>query len=54
MVGPLLGGGLLRTLALASIWAIFAMSWDIQSGYTGYISFGHSALSGAAGYTTAS
>ena len=53
MVGPLLGGGLLRTLALASIWAIFAMSWDMQSGYTGYISFGHSALSGAAGYTTA-
>ncbi|WP_435552266.1 branched-chain amino acid ABC transporter permease [Natrinema sp. CGMCC1.2065] len=53
MVGPLLGGGLLRTLALASIWAIFAMGWDIQSGYTGYISFGHSALSGAAGYTTA-
>ncbi|WP_226481361.1 branched-chain amino acid ABC transporter permease [Natrinema amylolyticum] len=53
VVGPLLGGGLLRTLALASIWAIFAMSWDIQSGYTGYISFGHSALSGAAGYATA-
>ncbi|WP_222919796.1 branched-chain amino acid ABC transporter permease [Natrinema sp. SYSU A 869] len=53
IVGPLLGGGLLRTLALASIWAIFAMSWDIQSGYTGYISFGHSALSGAAGYATA-
>ncbi|WP_137289790.1 branched-chain amino acid ABC transporter permease [Natronorubrum halophilum] len=52
-VGPLVGGGLLRTLALASIWAIFAMSWDIQSGYTGYISFGHSVLSGAAGYTTA-
>ncbi len=24
----------------------------LQSGYTGYISFGHSALSGAAGYTT--
>ncbi|WP_306056716.1 branched-chain amino acid ABC transporter permease [Natronococcus wangiae] len=50
---PLVLGGLLRTLALASIWAIFAMSWDIQSGYTGYISFGHSALSGAAGYTMA-
>jgi len=39
------------TLALAAIWAIFAMSWDIQSGYTGYISFGHSVLSGAAAYT---
>jgi branched-chain amino acid transport system permease protein len=43
----------LRTLALASIWAVFAMGWDIQSGYTGYISFGHSVLSGGAAYTTA-
>ena len=50
---PLVSGTMLRTLALASIWAIFAMSWDIQSGYTGYISFGHSALSGIAGYATA-
>ena len=49
----LVSGTMLRTLALASIWAVFAMSWDIQSGYTGYISFGHSALSGIAGYTTA-
>jgi branched-chain amino acid transport system permease protein len=49
----LVSGTMLRTLGLASIWAIFAMSWDIQSGYTGYISFGHSALSGVAGYTTA-
>ncbi|AXR79064.1 branched-chain amino acid ABC transporter permease [Natrarchaeobaculum sulfurireducens] len=46
-------GGLLRTLALASIWAILAMAWDIQSGYTGYISFGHAVLSGGAAYTTA-
>jgi branched-chain amino acid transport system permease protein len=38
--------------ALASIWAIFAMGWDIISGHTKYISFGHSALSGAAAYTT--
>jgi branched-chain amino acid transport system permease protein len=51
--GPLVSGSMLRTMALASIWAIFAMSWDIQSGYTGYISFGHSVLSSAAGYTTA-
>ncbi len=50
---PLVSGTLLRTLALASIWAVFAMSWDVQSGYTGYISFGHSVLSGIAGYTTA-
>ena len=50
---PLVSGSLLRTMALASIWGIFAMSWDIQSGYTGYISFGHSVLSAAAAYTTA-
>jgi len=42
-----------RTLALACIWAIFAMGWDIQSGFTGYISFGHSVLSGTAAYTVA-
>ncbi|MFC4544324.1 branched-chain amino acid ABC transporter permease [Halosolutus amylolyticus] len=50
---PLLAGNYMRTLTLACIWAIFAMGWDIQSGYTGYISFGHSVLSAAAGYTTA-
>ncbi|MXR51060.1 branched-chain amino acid ABC transporter permease [Halovenus sp. WSH3] len=42
-----------RPLAYACIWAVFAMGWDIQSGYTGYISFGHSVLSGGAAYTTA-
>jgi len=51
--GPLYSGSMIRTLGIASIWAIFAMSWDVQSGYTGYISFGHSVLSGAAGYTVA-
>lgn len=50
---PIVSGTLLRTLALSCIWAVFAMSWDIQSGYTGYISFGHSILSGIAAYTTA-
>jgi branched-chain amino acid transport system permease protein len=32
---------------------MFAMSWDILSGRTGYISFGHPFLIGIAGYTTA-
>jgi branched-chain amino acid transport system permease protein len=50
---PFWGYGFLYVLALANIWAIFAMSWDIISGHTGYISFGHSLLSGAAAYTTA-
>ncbi|MFU8870000.1 branched-chain amino acid ABC transporter permease [Natronococcus sp.] len=44
---------LVQTMTVACIWAVFAMSWDIQSGYTGYISFGHSVLSGAAAYATA-
>jgi branched-chain amino acid transport system permease protein len=44
---------LVQTMTIACIWAIFAMSWDIQSGYTGYISFGHSVLSGTAAYATA-
>ncbi|MFB1064244.1 branched-chain amino acid ABC transporter permease [Natrinema sp. H-ect4] len=44
---------LIQAMIAASIWAILAMGWDIQSGYTGYISFGHSVLSGGAGYTTA-
>jgi branched-chain amino acid transport system permease protein len=48
---PLVEGPLNLIFATAGIWAIFAMSWDVQSGYTGYISFGHSVLSGAAGYT---
>ncbi|AJF25129.1 branched-chain amino acid ABC transporter permease [Haloarcula sp. KBTZ06] len=52
VTAPLWGQDYLRPLTLGAVWAVFAMGWDIQSGYTGYISFGHSALSGAAGYTT--
>ncbi|MFQ6116964.1 MAG: branched-chain amino acid ABC transporter permease [Candidatus Bipolaricaulia bacterium] len=40
-------------LTLANFFAVFAMSWDILSGYTGQISFGHSFFIGAAGYTSA-
>jgi branched-chain amino acid transport system permease protein len=45
--------GTLRILIFAHFLAIFAMSWDILSGRTGYISFGHPFLIGIAGYTTA-
>ena len=45
--------GTLRILIFANFLAIFAMSWDILSGRTGYISFGHPFLIGIAGYTTA-
>jgi branched-chain amino acid transport system permease protein len=45
--------GVTRLLIMASYLAIFAMSWDMMSGYTGYVSFGHPALIGLAGYVTA-
>lgn len=53
LTAPFWGRPYLFVLALGSIWAILAMGWDIISGHTGYISFGHSALSGAAAYATA-
>jgi branched-chain amino acid transport system permease protein len=49
----LLSAGSLRIFIFANFIAIFAMSWDILSGYTGYISFGHPFLIGIAGYTSA-
>jgi len=45
--------GVTRLLIMGSYLAIFAMSWDMMSGYTGYISFGHPFLIGLAGYVTA-
>ena len=45
--------GVTRLCIMASYLAIFAMSWDIMSGYTGYVSFGHPFLIGIAGYVTA-
>jgi branched-chain amino acid transport system permease protein len=53
LTAPVWGEQYLFLLSIASIWAILAMGWDIISGHTGYISFGHSALSGSAAYTTA-
>jgi len=43
----------LRICIMANFLAIFAMSWDMMSGYTGYVSFGHPFLIGIAGYITA-
>jgi len=45
--------GVTRLLVMGSYLAIFAMSWDMMSGYTGYVSFGHPFLIGLAGYVTA-
>jgi len=45
--------GVTRLLVMGAYLAIFAMSWDMMSGYTGYISFGHPFLIGVASYVTA-
>jgi branched-chain amino acid transport system permease protein len=45
--------GTLRTMIQACYLAIFAMSWDVLSGRTGYISFGHPFLIGIGAYSTA-
>jgi len=43
----------LRILIMASIFAMFAASWDLLSGFTGQISFGHALFFGVAAYTSA-
>jgi len=40
-------------LYLVFHWMVLATSWNILSGYSGYISFGHGAFFGAGVYTTA-
>jgi branched-chain amino acid transport system permease protein len=39
-------------ISLCMIWAIFAASWDLLSGYTGQVSFGHAVFWGMAAYVT--
>jgi len=46
-------GYTLRVLILASIFAIFAASWDLLSGFTGQMNFGHALFFGVAAYTSA-
>ena len=41
---------LMMTLVL--VWAIFGLSWNVLSGYTGLVSFGHAAFFGIGAYTT--
>jgi ABC-type branched-subunit amino acid transport system ATPase component/ABC-type branched-subunit amino acid transport system permease subunit len=42
---------LMMTLVL--VWATFGLSWNVLSGYTGLVSFGHAAFFGIGAYTTA-
>ena len=37
----------------ALIWALFAASWDLLSGYTGQVSFGHAGFFSIGAYTSA-
>lgn len=53
LLPQVVGKGTLRTIIFANYLAIFAMSWDVLSGRTGYISFGHPFLIGIGAYTTA-
>jgi branched-chain amino acid transport system permease protein len=44
---------LLRILILTSIFAILTASWDLLSGYTGQMNFGHAMFFGVGAYTAA-
>src|SRR4030042_6280849 len=44
---------LLRIIIFSSIFAIFAPSWDLLSGFTGQMNFGHALFFGVAAYTSA-
>ena len=44
---------ILRVLIFANVFVIFAVSWDLLSGYTGQVNFGHALFFGVAAYTTA-
>ena len=39
-------------LTLVLVWATFGLSWNVLSGYTGLISFGHGVFFGLGAYAT--
>lgn len=43
----------LRIITLTSMFALYAASWDVLSGFTGQINFGHGLFFGVAAYTSA-
>ena len=43
----------LHVFNLIAIFAMFAVSWDLLSGYTGQVNFGHAIFFGAGGYASA-
>jgi branched-chain amino acid transport system permease protein len=44
---------ILRIVILAAIFAVFAASWDLLSGFIGQVSFGHALFFGVAAYVSA-
>ena len=38
-------------LTLVLVWACFGLAWNVLSGYTGLVSFGHAAFFGLGAYT---
>jgi branched-chain amino acid transport system permease protein len=52
-LGIVVNSTLLANITGAMFFAVFAMSWDMQSGYTGEISFGHGLFFGVGGYASA-
>ena len=53
LLPELVSKGTLRIIIFANFLAVFAISWDVLSGRTGYVSFGHPFLIGIGAYTTA-
>jgi len=43
----------MRIVTMTAIFAIFAASWDLLSGYTGQVNFGHALFFGVGAYTSA-
>ena len=43
----------IRVIILTSIFAILAASWDLLSGFTGQMNFGHALFFGMGAYTSA-
>ena len=41
----------INLFTLTLLWAVFALSWNIISGYAGLISFGHAVFWGVGAYT---
>ena len=44
---------LIRVIILTSVFAILAASWDLLSGFTGQMNFGHALFFGMGAYTSA-